>query len=218
MVKSLEFWDVMSDALGVERSSVDRVARSLRAAELIATGAGRHSADITPREAARYLIAFLGSGKSAHAAEAVARFGTLPADPSSEGLECVCKVLRLRRRHTFCDALESLLARLPDLMAADAEGDVGLWWVTVNERRKSATITIGGEVVEYFDPRPLQAMRRNAAARAKALEAGDLRAVQASIEADQLAMIEADMGRHGLRVERTATQYELAPIAEGLRR
>lgn len=216
MIKSLAFWDVIADALGVDRSSVDRAARSLRGAGLIGTGVGRHAPDVTPRDAARYLIAFLGSGRPTHATETVARFSTLPAVETT-GLATVCDALDLPRAHTLGDALEALLARLPELLAAEETAETGLWWVTVNERRRSATITLGDATAEYFDARPFEAMRANAAARSKALDAGDARALEATIEADHAAQIEAGIGARGIRIERTATQYEFAPIAEALR-
>jgi hypothetical protein len=103
------FIDVLAEATGMPRSSVEQYVKPLRKARLLTTGGrGAGAPDIDAGDCARLLVALM-AGSPTHAVEFVQEIGRLP--PAFSHDSAVAKAWGLPRRHTFLDMLTELLAR-----------------------------------------------------------------------------------------------------------
>lgn len=110
-------WKV-SELLGIPEPTIVQHDRNLVVAGLRSkSGRGTSAARMTPCDAARLLVAVLGSDQVKNSAQTVGRYSeTRIHKPTSEGYQhsAVAGLIRLAPDHSFVDALESLIAAAQD--------------------------------------------------------------------------------------------------------
>ena len=116
MASPAQLVQTVSSATGVPLATIVDIDRKLATAKLRSKGGrGFNAARMTPLDAARLLVAVLGSPQANTAAEAVRRYSLTAADKdrSSENLFCAARIddlAALPPRHSFVEAVAALIA------------------------------------------------------------------------------------------------------------
>lgn len=117
-MKSAAFIKLMADSLTMPESTATDYARRLKEAKLLSTGArGVNAPEMTPLDAARFLIAVLSTSSPAQCVERVKRFGQIKYSPNFKKIYRGYETIQPEEFSTLFqgETLEEVLASLFDM-------------------------------------------------------------------------------------------------------